>query len=215
MNSDLNPYLASIGINVYFERKSKVKHPDFEFILISALRLANSKKDSKLLSLILSWSHTYADYLIPEKLKKTFDRSKTLNEDRLYYNIFYIYCFEVLKIHKFQKLIDHKTSGYLTEIRKDNIAIQMKGEEEWSLKYNIHIPCGSLRIRESDIVPIKVLAKNNDQLNNRLLIGANWRADIITEIERGGENAYQISKKLGCSYEPVNRIMKQYFLVAS
>lgn len=215
MNNHLNPYLASIGINVYFERKNKIKHPDFELILISALRLANSKKDSKLLSLILSWAHTYADYLIPEKLKKNFDRSKTLDEDVLYYNIFCIYCFEVLKIHKFQKLIDNKVSGYLTEIKKDRIAIQMKGEEEWSSKYNIHIPSGSLRIRESDIVPIINLAKSNDQLNNRLLIGANWRADIITEIERDGENAYQISKKLGCSYEPVNRIMKQYFLVAS
>jgi hypothetical protein len=215
MNSDLNPYLASIGINIYFDRKNKIMHPDFELTLISALRLANSKKDSKLLSLILSWSHIYADYLIPEKLKKSFGRSQLLGENSLYYNIFCIYCFEVLNIHKFKKLIDNKISGYLTDIRKDNIAIQMKGEEEWSLKYSIHIPCGSLRIRKSDITPIKVLAKNNDQLNNRLLIGANWRADIITEIERDGENAYQISKKLGCSYEPVNRIMKQYFLIAS
>lgn len=215
MNNDLNPYLASIGINIYFEEKNKVLHPDFEKVLISALKLANTNKDSKLFSIILSWSHTYAEYLIPEKLKKNFTLSKMLVENNLYYNIFCIYCFEILKIHKFNKLIDREVTGYLTDKKKDSIAIQIKGEEEFSKKYNIHIPIGSLRIRESDIIPIKELAKNNDQLNNRLLIGANWRADIITEIEREGENAYQISKKLGCSYEPVNRIMKQYFLIAS
>lgn len=215
MNKDLNPYLASIGINIYFEEKNKIKHPDIEQILVSALRLSNSNKDLKLLSLVLSWTHIYADYVIPEKLKKTFDRSQIIGEKNLYYNIFCIYCFEVLKVHKFKKLIDRKITGHLTDMRKDSFAIKMKGEEEFSKGYNIHIPIGSLRIRQNDILPIIILAKKNDQLNNRLLIGANWRSDIVTEIEREAGNAYQIAKKLGCSYEPVNRIMKQYNLIAS
>ncbi len=80
-------------------------------------------------------------------------------------------------------------------------------------KIGIMIPEGSLRIRDKDVLPAEILLKKNMQFKNRLLFGANWRADIITAIEWGMENPNRISKLLGCSYEPANRIFREYMLV--
>lgn len=212
MNKSLNAHLNNIGINIY--ASDKVRFSDIEVTILSAIQEANTNRDSKLLSLILSWAHEYAVFMIPEKLNKYQGKASLIGGEPLYYNLFCIYCFEVLKLHKFKKLIDMNVKGYLTEAKKDKASIKMKGEEAFSKKYGIHIPSGVLRIRDKDVIAIDVLVKKNDQLANRLLIGANWRADIITEIQRDNLNAYQISKKLGCSYEPVNRILKQYKLVS-
>ena len=56
----------------------------------------------------------------------------------------------------------------------------------------------------------ELLAQRNPQYRNRLIIGPNWRADIITEIERGAKNPNQISKKLNCSYESAHRVWNDY-----
>ncbi len=59
----------------------------------------------------------------------------------------------------------------------------------------------------------EMLARINNQYKNRLLYGANRRADIITAIEFGMKSPYEISKKLNCSYDPAHRIFKEYFWV--
>ena len=56
------------------------------------------------------------------------------------------------------------------------------------------------------------LIQKNLQYRNRLLFGASWRADIITAIQMGMKTPYEISKKIGCSYEPAYRIFKEYAL---
>ena len=71
---------------------------------------------------------------------------------------------------------------------------------------------GSLRIREDDVLPPAVLAKKNKQYRNRLLYGPSWRADIITAIENGAKNPTEISKSIGCSYEPAYRVFTEYSL---
>jgi hypothetical protein len=54
------------------------------------------------------------------------------------------------------------------------------------------------------------LIKSNLQYKNRFIYGANWRADIITAIQFGYDNPSKIKDLIGCSYEPANRIFKQY-----
>jgi hypothetical protein len=54
------------------------------------------------------------------------------------------------------------------------------------------------------------LLKINLQFRNRLIYGANWRADIITAIQMGIDNPNKIKELIGCSYEPANRIFKEY-----
>jgi hypothetical protein len=54
--------------------------------------------------------------------------------------------------------------------------------------------------------------QSNPQYKNRYLYGTNYRADIITAIETGAGNRHKISKGLGCAYESVFRVYKEYEL---
>ena len=44
---------------------------------------------------------------------------------------------------------------------------------------------------------------------NRLIYGAQWRADIITAIERGAKTPIEISRMCGASYEPCHRVLSE------
>lgn len=63
------------------------------------------------------------------------------------------------------------------------------------------------------ITTIEVFLKNNVYIYNRLLFGCNWRADIISVIERGLDSPTTIKNRLQCSYETAHRVFNEYTLV--
>jgi predicted transcriptional regulator len=54
----------------------------------------------------------------------------------------------------------------------------------------------------------KSVAAINVQYRNRLLYGADWRADVITAIQMGATRPATIVKWIGISYEPAHRIFE-------
>ena len=68
---------------------------------------------------------------------------------------------------------------------------------------------GTLRLRAEDVMNPRDLARHSRQYRNRLKFGACLRADIVTEFEGGMEKPYRIAKLLGCTYEPVHRIVAE------
>ena len=88
--------------------------------------------------------------------------------------------------------------------------MQFKGAEPWLSQHRILAAKGSLRIRPNDVLSVEPLARSNRQYRNRLLYGASWRADIITAIEDGAQTATEISRQVGCSYEPAHRVRREY-----
>jgi hypothetical protein len=82
----------------------------------------------------------------------------------------------------------------------------MIGDEAWSKYSGFLIPKNSEPIHEKYILSPRQLASCNQHYKNKLLYGANWRADIITAIEKGARNPRQASKISSSSYEPAHRI---------
>lgn len=167
--------------------------------------------DSRMMSLLFSWVQVHGKYILADKLIK---RYWTVCEIRGECHWFYALCAfaKENKIHKLSKEAKKQASPvYLQRIPKS--AVKMKGPIPYLKDINIFIPQGSIRLRETDVLGIKGLAKRNIQFRNRVLFGANWRADIITALQWGLGNPYQISKKLNCSYESVYRITKEYNLI--
>ncbi len=62
---------------------------------------------------------------------------------------------------------------------------------------NILVPEGNTRIREDDVLTADELVSINLQYRNRMISGANWRAEIITCIMNGAENANQVANEVG------------------
>jgi hypothetical protein len=211
MNKELEERLVYIGVSFSIEGNiPKKTWVDIERTLVDVCYEVES--DSRLLGLLFSWILVHGKYLNADKLIKLYRLTSKFRGDSPW---FYALCaFGVEKgILKLKKGIKKQREAIFFRNEKSKTLFEMKGSIPYLEKIGILIPEGSIRIREKDVLPAEILLKNNKQFKNRLLYGANWRADIITAIEWGIENPNRISKMLGCSYEPANRIFREYMLV--
>lgn len=211
MNKELEYRLVHIGISLSIEGEvSKKTWVDIEQTLIDACYEVES--DSRLLSLLFSWVGVHGKYLNADKLIKLYRlTSKYRGESPWFYALCAIGV--EIGILKLKKGIKKQKEAVFFRNEKSKNLFELKGAIPYLEKIGIMIPEGTIRIRDKDVLPAEILLKKNKQFKNRLLFGANWRADIITAIQWGMENPNQISKVLGCSYEPANRIFREYMLV--
>lgn len=216
MSLSLNDKLSVIGLrlNLRGSRKPSRKEAnsvDIEETLIEAARTV--PKDSKLFSLLCSWVLVHGDYVIVEKLFKKTNRLEPQDPAKAWVMALAVFA-KSGGFHNWGRWAKKlREPVYAFERELTLSAIARKGALKEFAKFGIHVPEGSLRIREDDALTPRELASENRQYRNRLLYGACWRADIVTAIEDGAKTPFEISKKLGCSYEPAHRIFREYHLV--
>jgi hypothetical protein len=178
MNSVSNQDLIAIGIRLggVSSREDAVA-ADLESVLLQAAGAMSS--DARLASLLFSWVHVHADYVIVEKLRK---RIRTAEEDGCVVGITALAAYAVHRgKHKWKKLIVRsEKAAFLSASRAAESAIHLKGSVPWLAEYGVLAAQGSIRVRPEDILSPSELARINLQYRNRLLFGAQWRADIIT-----------------------------------
>lgn len=205
---NLNTALLKIGIRVWADDidLKKKKFIDIEETIVKALYEA--RNDGRLMSLVFSWQKIHGEYLITEKFFKicsSYEKKMGMNH---LINAFCAYSVH-LGLHKYKKgAVPLKKSKYLT--LEAPAAIKAHGAVEWLENINILCPTSYFVLKEESIVSIEELIKINLQYKNRFIYGANWRADIITAIQFGYDTPSKIKNLIGCSYEPANRIFKQY-----
>lgn len=173
-------------------------------------------EDTRLASVFLSWIKVHGNYVTVEKLAKF--ASKREHERGIaspWLSMTAAWAVEC-GYHKWRKLVK-KVLGpvYLYPESMSEGAIRLKGSIPWLEPLGFRIPMNSIRIREEDVLPPERLARYNLQYKNRYLYGPSWRADIITAIQRGITSPAEISRAVGCSYEPAYRISRDYLMVAN
>ncbi len=198
MNCNLDIYtrLASIGINIS-TNNALYPFTDIEkTILLSANEIPREKR---FLGLLLSWIKNHGEHINIERLKKL-NRGETPWLSLLAF--YAVSCGQkrwnilALKASKKYAIGDFD----LAEAR-----INIKGQEEWAENTGFLISKGSISINDKFVINPFQLAKVNLHYRNKLIYGANWRADIITAIQAGASNAFQASKISSASYEPAHR----------
>jgi len=210
MNSKLSGQLAAIGMRLAGAGASPRKlSVDIEQVLLDAA--AQARSDGRLLSLLFSWVDVHAEHVIVEKLRKRL-RASGDADARLTVSALAAYAVNRGR-HKWQKLIDApKEPCCLSASRTAESAIRLKGAEPWLSEHNILAAKGSLRVRPADVLSVEEMTRVHLQYRNRLLYGASWRADIITAIQEGAKTATEISRRVGCSYEPAHRVRREYLI---
>lgn len=211
MNKELELRLLHIGFSLSITGDvPKKTWVDIEKTLIDACYEVDS--DSRLLGLLFSWIKVHGKYLIADKFLKLYRLTSKFRGETPW---FFALCSfaENEGIHKLKRGVKKQKGPVSFRGESLNTLIEIKGAIPYLEKIGILVPEGSIRIREKDVLPSDLLLKKNKQFKNRLLYGANWRADIITAIEWGMKNPYRISKELGCSYDPANRVYREYMLV--
>ena len=217
MNSNLskNQKFFLIGFRIgYSEKDCPINQLtpfdyDIEETLIEVIK--ESRKDSRLLGILINWIGKHGDQIILDKfLKKLALQDDITIDDPI---LQFMIASALINGHrKWKKVFKIKPNNPLYPIDKDLLisSIKMKGKNEDYAKIGVIIPIGFLKSKESNAFSQEELSKINVQYRNRLIYGSNIRADVITAIECGLENPFIISKEIGCSYEPAYRIMKEY-----
>ena len=173
--------------------------------------IVESRKDYRVLGLLSIWFKKHADVIIIEKFYKII--SKRSDIDSLDPILNYLIAVALSNKHnKWKRWLKTNQKKPTYPIDKENLdsAIKVKGKDEMLAQYGIRVPVGFLKTNDEKIFDQEDLAKKNKQYRNRLIIGPNWRSDIITAIELGIENPFKISTTLGCGYESAYRVMKEY-----
>lgn len=164
--------------------------------------------EARLFLVLCSWVKVHGRHVIIEKLMKLQRQKKSIWLIALSH-------FAVSEgMANWARLIEKiKGEHALVPLKIAKQAVAHKGAEEIFNKTGFIISKGSLRVRESDVAePTQLLARNL-QYKNRLKYGANWRADIVSAIEKGIENPNRISKITGCSYPSAHRVFKDFKLL--
>jgi hypothetical protein len=210
MDPELSARLAAIGLRLAgVSGRRRRRAADIEATLLEAAPPA--RRDGRLMSLLFSWVHVHADHVIVEKLRKRV-RAAHGADARLVVSALAAYA-AGRGGHKWRKLIwPPKSPTPLSASRAARSALALKGAEPWLGEHNILAARGSLRIRPQDVLSVAQLAGSHAQYRNRLLYGASWRADIISAIQDGARTAAEISRRVGCSYEPAHRVRKEYMI---
>lgn len=207
---DLYQKLNFIGIRRSLtSSKAEKINPRVEWIDIEeTLHQASQafEKDEQLFSLVCSWVHLHGGHVVIEKLIKLQKKSYSP-----WIVAIAVYAQSVGYVN-WKKLIKNHRGK---EFALGNVhAVKAVGEHKgWMELFKAHgflIPKGALRIRETDVFSVAKLIKENRQYKNRFLIGANWRSDIVTAIQKGIDNPSQISKYVGCSYPSAFSVFKDY-----
>lgn len=209
---ELNKRLTHIGFRLAAssnpEDDARSEWVDIERTILDST--AEFTCDPRLASLVFSWIKVHGPYVIVEKLRKL--AASAPPEAARWLPALAALCVEEGH-HKFRKML-YRAEEPVTLLPEalTRSAVARKGAIPWLEPWNIIIPQGTLRIRESDVLSPRELIAANRQYRNRYLYGPSWRADIITAIEAGAGSPSEIVRLIGCSYEPAHRVYTEYHL---
>lgn len=165
--------------------------------------------DPRLFMVLCSWVKVHGEHVVIEKLIK-------FQKNRKSVWLIALAIFAVSEsLHKWKSLVKKVDDKYsLSTNAIASQTIQYKGIDPRFADSGFLIASGSLRVRESDVKTVEELLESNPQYRNRFIIGSNWRSDVITAIQMGLRNPYQIAKATKCSQPSVYKIFKEYSLVS-
>lgn len=186
---------------------------DIESTLLETI--AAFADDYRIAAILMSWIKVHGNYVITEKLFKLYGRAGKESAALFPWMALVAAWAVECGYHKWRKLV-HRENGpvYLYDPEVSESAIRRKGLIPWLEPLGFRVPQNSLRIRETDVLTPEELIRFNPQYRNRYVFGASWRADIVTAIQKGITTPMEISRAVGCSYEPAYRISRDFLLVA-
>ena len=172
--------------------------------------------DRRLASVLFTWVKVHGAYVIVEKLRKLSRQACWSSRERSVWLVALARWAVECGGHKWKKLIEPQDEvHHLFEAEVSESAIRMKGAVPWLLEVGFRVPEGAIRIREGDVLSPEELASVNLQYRNRYRYGPSWRADIITAIESGLDTPTEIMRRVGCSYEPAHRVLREWRIASA
>lgn len=208
----LDSRLAAIGAMVSSQdiSKKEIDATDIEETLADFV-LELSKDDSllRLMNPVLSWIAAHGSAVIIEKLIKMISHHQKTGGDILYVSVLAIVALS--NGHKrwstvLKKYALKKPQLFLPSPLTKSL-LSLRGKDPLFKECGFLVPKGMIEINSKWTLPRTALAQISLQYRNRLIYGAQWRADIITAYELGARTPTEASRMTGASYEPCHRFL--------
>lgn len=210
-NLSLDEKLAAIGIMVATTslKKQEIANVDIEATLAEAFVAMADEENLRIISPVFTWIEEHGSSVIIEKLIKVIGGPK--EEQRKISLAGLVAKFALHNGHKrwltvTKKFTNPSSPRTIGPKAMTESLIALRGEEEWAKGSGFRVAKGVISTNKKWILSRKDLAKLHHQYRNRLIYGAQWRADIITAYEQGAKNPTEASRMSGASYEPCHRV---------
>lgn len=209
----LEEKLAAIGVMAGTRRLTQhdIDSVDIEATLADiVVALAADEAALRWLGPILAWVREHGSSVIVEKLAKILRRRESEGAAVDYTALLARYA--VGEGHKrWQTLLTlaPKTPRIVGPADLAPSLLKLRGEEPWARDVGFLVARGAFDVQGKWTLSRSALAKLNRQYRNRLVYGPQWRADIITVIERGAKTPSKASRASGASYEPCHRVFQE------
>ena len=194
--------LASIGCQFSDVQLVSV---DIEEALAEAIEtLPHSSDRGRILKVLCSWIIENGNHVILEKLSKKLTKKASEGADISYAALLGAFAVSQ-KLHKW---------SILKKFRPDVIVAvgDPKGStqpEEWARGVNFSLRKGGIQTDVKYTLSRSQLAKIHKQYRNRLIYGAQYRADIITATQIGATTIKDVVRLIGVSREPASRVLSE------
>lgn len=205
--------LSAIGISLSGSEPigSRDLFVDIESTLAEALITIHHHKDNlRLLTLVLTWVEVHGWCVIQEKLKKYLQNISSDELKSSYASLIGAFAIS-RKLKSWEHLLSYapEAGSSILDISIPT-AINLRGREDWASIAKFNISTGSLKTNLKWVLSRSQLAAHSVQYKNRLVLGPNWRADVLTSVHFGATRAADVQKLLPISKEPANRIIKDF-----
>lgn len=209
----LEEKLAAIGVMAASRRLSPEEMDEIdieESIVHAVVEFVVDGASQRYLGPLLAWVQEHGSAVIVEKLVRLLRERAQKKEDVAFAAL--LAHAAVREGHKRWSALFSFSPGPPRLVGASDIApslLKLRGREEWASEAGFLVPLGSLKIEKKWSLSREALARLNRQYRNRLIYGAQWRADIISAIERGAKTPSEASRISGASYEPCHRVFSE------
>lgn len=195
--------LASIGCQF---SDVQLVSMDIEEALAEAIETLPFAKDrGRILKVLCSWIIENGNQVILEKLGKILAKKVADGADVSYAALLGAFAVS-RKLHKWHILKKFRPGSAVTI--SDN---QLEGAniEVWASEVNFLMRIGGIQTDSKYTLNRSQIAKMHRQYRNRLIYGAQYRADIVTATQLGITTVKDIVKLIGVTREPASRILAE------
>ena len=212
MSNDYGLYekLSAIGVCISSEPYPMLwgRSVDIEKTLMDSAEFILLNRNSRILSLLLSWIKYHGEQVNIERLKKLVHADK---RDLAWINLFAFYGLHC-KQTRWRILANQVVGRVLVNghLKMVQTRANFKGEESWARHSGFIIPCDSEPADEKYVLTSQQLAQMNVMYRNRLIFGASWRADIVTAMGLGAQTPAEAARLVSASYEPAYRVFRDF-----
>ena len=193
--------LASIGCQF---SEVKLVSVDIEETLADAIEtLPFSKDKGRILKVLFSWTAESGNQVIVEKLAKILKKKAAEGADVSYAAL--LGAFAVTqKIHKWDKLKKFIPDRIVAIGDRQGGSSEL---EAWAEEVNFSLQKGGIKPDSKYTLSRPQIASMHRQYRNRLIYGAQYRADIVTLSQLGVTTVKEMVQLIGISREPATRIL--------